>query len=471
MPDPLDTSLCPAGWHRDLFRTAPGAPCVVTTRWLSLGLGLAAVGHGLWSVGQAAIVVMLRRSGKRWLSFRMVLHVMCMLGVLSVSCGSALLWRDLRRGLADPHAAWRLVWALGYFLIYPVAFTMLLLLLLLPAVQIVGGLDPARSAQLGRWAKLLAWAFGLCFLSTAVGNGMAFLGTAESFQGAGAATFYYGGVGGTGAAAIGFLRVAHLLQEVLDGLDPNSSTAKQIAGISKVQRAVGLVAASYPLPLALILCVGSLRALSGVLLWYGASCNTFIFGAALPYFEYTRLHATRLQRPPMWARSFKIFKVHAGEADTAATATATAAACVVADHAARASEALLANPPQQAAVRAQQARPEGLAHNGVSLALMARCADEYGVGADTTAAEVCARHVKPATDAVKLSLVAVLQGGREGAGAEWVGAPTHFISYAWYVMLQPQRVPLLIPCLVAHEWLPRVPSPTGHTRSVCCSRS
>ena len=57
-------------------------------------------------------------------------------------------------------------------------------------------------------------------------------------------------------------------------------------------------------------------------------------------------------------------------------------------------------------------------------------ADEYGVDATMTAADVCARHVKPATAKVAMSLVAVLQGG-SGGGAAWVGAPTHFISYAW----------------------------------------
>merc|ERR1711871_1204203 len=56
---------------------------------------------------------------------------------------------------------------------------------------------------------------------------------------------------------------------------------------------------------------------------------------------------------------------------------------------------------------------------------MKQFADEYGIGADMSAADVCYAYVKPATKEVALSLVAVLQS------TAWVGAPTHFISYAW----------------------------------------
>ena len=59
MADPREV-LCAAGWHRDTLRSAHDAPCVVTTAWLSLAVGLVTVANGLWAVGQAVIVAMLR---------------------------------------------------------------------------------------------------------------------------------------------------------------------------------------------------------------------------------------------------------------------------------------------------------------------------------------------------------------------------------------------------------------------------
>ena len=100
MADPREV-LCAAGWHRDTLRSAHDAPCVVTTAWLSLAVGLVAVANGLWAVGQAVIVAMLRSHSERWRSFRMGAHVVLMLGALSWSCGAALLWRNLDDGLDE----------------------------------------------------------------------------------------------------------------------------------------------------------------------------------------------------------------------------------------------------------------------------------------------------------------------------------------------------------------------------------
>eukprot|EP00937_MAST-01D_sp_MAST-1D-sp2_P003154 g3154.t1 len=59
-------------------------------------------------------------------------------------------------------------------------------------------------------------------------------------------------------------------------------------------------------------------------------------------------------------------------------------------------------------------------------------AEEFDIDRDTTAAEVCARHVKPMAAAAGTSLVALLQHVARAASAPpWVGAPTEFISYAW----------------------------------------
>eukprot|EP00937_MAST-01D_sp_MAST-1D-sp2_P001674 g1674.t1 len=99
-------------------------------------------------------------------------------------------------------------------------------------------------------------------------------------------------------------------------------------------------------------------------------------------------------------------------------------------HVARTSKELGEDPARCEIVRAEQDRPEGLALNGVSLALLKRFADEYNVGPGMTAANVCTQLVKPATNEARMSLAAVLQGGRDRR-APWCGAPTHFISYAW----------------------------------------
>ena len=72
-----------------------------------------------------------------------------------------------------------------------------------------------------------------------------------------------------------------------------------------------------------------------------------------------------------------------------------------------------------------------LSANGVSLRFMLDFADEHNVEDDTTAGEVCARHVKSMTAKAQVALVRVLQEGRDAVGARWCGKPGHFISYAW----------------------------------------
>ena len=70
-------------------------------------------------------------------------------------------------------------------------------------------------------------------------------------------------------------------------------------------------------------------------------------------------------------------------------------------------------------------------HNGVSLQLLRDLSEECNIDDRTTAADVCARHVKPITADACTAMVTVLQHGRDGQGVPWCGAPTAFISYAW----------------------------------------
>ena len=152
------------------------------------------------------------------------------------------------------------------------------------------------------------------------------------------------------------------------------------------------------------------------------------FGAVFPLVVFGRLAPARQQvqrqrraslRPAMSPRADRVH---------AAPCTATD----VASHAANATKDIVADPARLEAVLAEQSRPEGLDLNGFSLVLMRRIADECSVDPDLTAAAVCARHIKPMTSEARLSLAALLRGGREAHGDEaWVGAPTHFISYAW----------------------------------------
>eukprot|EP00937_MAST-01D_sp_MAST-1D-sp2_P004187 g4187.t1 len=103
------------------------------------------------------------------------------------------------------------------------------------------------------------------------------------------------------------------------------------------------------------------------------------------------------------------------------------AGCVAA-----ASEQLVADTARHTEVIAQQNRPEGLAISGVSLKFMKLFADEHGIKEGMTAADVCAKFVKPMTQRACVSVVALLQpDAHDGETAEWVGVPTHFLSYAW----------------------------------------
>ena len=196
---------------------------------------------------------------------------------------------------------------------------MWLRLLLDPAAQLVGGLDVARSQQLQRWVKLLVWAWALSAHILTAGAGIALFGVTESAQDTGVAMLY-GGVAAAGAAlGIAFLRMDKLLQGVLGGLDALSNSAKQVVALRKVLRPVGLLVSTVAPQMILVMCVGRLRALAGVLVWYAVGMTSLASSASVPYHEHNRLRPARSRSIRALKLTPRSSKVQPG-ADAAAAA-------------------------------------------------------------------------------------------------------------------------------------------------------
>ena len=105
---------------------------------------------------------------------------------------------------------------------------------------------------------------------------------------------------------------------------------------------------------------------------------------------------------------------------------------VIASRLAAATEELVQDPARHQKLIQEQNKPDGLVISGVSLKFMKLYADECGVQDDMTAADVCGNFVKPMTVSAGVSAAALLKHDAHGGEtAEWVGPPTHFLSYAW----------------------------------------
>ena len=141
---------------------------------------------------------------------------------------------------------------------------------------------------------------------------------------------------------------------------------------------------------------------------------------AIPFFEYNRL------KPARRARATRIVPVSPA---AAGTPTRFGRRTISGFTAAATDE--MAQARAQATQPGQVSQAPALSANGVSLRFMLDFADEHNVEDDTTAGEVCARHVKSMTAKAQVALVRVLQEGRDAVGARWCGKPGHFISYAW----------------------------------------
>ena len=409
-------TACEPGWHRDPFHTASDSPCVVTTGWLHATVGANALAWGLFSLALCVVVAKLAQCGETLRSsFRARAYATCLIGGTCLCACFAFLWWDVRGELADRRAAWRALWLLGFIFFCNIGAAMLVLLVLETAVRLVGGLNQARSAQLGRSAKAGVVAFALSATVGSLGQGIALFDATREAQDTGVVLCFAGCSASVAAFAGALLRMASLLTQVRGELDAASSAAVQVAHLRKAMLAAGMLCASLPLPFVIIIPVAQLRSLGGILAAWAAAGAGTVLAAVIPFYERYRLG-------PAWKLAGR------KRADKVLPGTASCGA--IAAHAMCTTKELAADPARLAGIRAEQNRPEGLAQNGVSLAFMRAFADEYGVDASMTAADVCARHVKPATAKVAMSLVAVLQGG-SGGGAAWVGAPTHFISYAW----------------------------------------
>jgi hypothetical protein len=428
-----DTVLCGAGWLKDPWHTAADAPCVATSGWLSGALTVIAVAWALYLLTCASIIaVLVRRAGAGWSSLRVLAYGSGVLSSAGFISGSLLLGANLEGQLADRWAPWRALWLAWFVIFHTVQLPMLGALWLEPAAALVGGVDVARHAQLKRVVTLGGRAFLGLFSLGNIGIGVALYGATAAAQDAGVVVFFCCYAGAVSILAALLVKVAGLLVVVHADLNAASSTAAQVGALSKAMKTFGMFCAQFPIILAVLASVGTLRALAGLLIACAGASNALLLMPVLLVYERSRLGNTDVAKNAKVTPSGRLGS--AGAADAIAT------------YANRTSDELTADVQRLAAVRREQNRPEGLAHDGVSLAFMKQFADEFGVDAKMSAAEVCANHVKPTTDKVKLSLVATVQGGggSGGAGTAWVGAPTHFISYG--TLRGASLLPVVIRC-------------------------
>jgi hypothetical protein len=432
----------------DLFRTTPGAPCTLTTIWFQSTVGGGAVASGVLSVALVGTISTIRRTTGKLPPLRN-LWSLCSLLLGSVVFGAScvLLWADAGDAIADPRAAWRALFWLGTVMFLAIGVPQGCANVLRRTVLSVSGLDRARFHQLDRKAKCLTRGLALCASLVAVGSALALFGTTAGAQGAGAQLT----VAGATLVLTCFVILVRFGQKTInrggalrDGRGA-SVPAKHVASLLVLYRRSQRVALSL---LAILGTAAVLRAPAGATVIWLVAAMQLAFAILVPLTAHKRLAPTRQrQRASRAAGALHLGKVH----------PATGCTGTIVTHAARTSGELVMDPVLRTAVQADDDRPWGLAHNGVSLALLKQFADEHSIEPGMTAADVCAQHVKPTTSKAALSLVAVLQGGHSTAtGTPWVGAPTFFISYAWSFAFR-----MLIDIVEQHELA--YPPAKGHT--------
>ena len=388
-------------------------------------MGVSAIVWGLATVSMVAILAILQRGGEAWSSYRMFAYYNIMvLCVLHFACYSAL-WADPAGGLSDGGAAWRWLQLIATFLFVCVApNTWGYGVLLGPAVRFVGSLDATRFQQLDRAARLGMGAATFCFSVAVAGQGVALFGTTEDAQDSGVVLMCCAFFVSVSIMAFTCLHMARLMQQVHASLNAASASAKQVDGLRLMLHRFGLVIGNFA-PLYVIMATwGTLRALAGTIVFAAqALAALFLLSVAVPFFEYNRL------KPARRARATRIVPVSPA---TGGMPTRFGRRTISESTAAATDEIVQAraqtNQPGQAS---QASQAPALSANGVSLRFMLDFADEHNVEDDTTAGEVCARHVKSMTAEAQVALVRVLQEGRDAVGARWCGKPGHFISYAW----------------------------------------
>eukprot|EP00937_MAST-01D_sp_MAST-1D-sp2_P006852 g6852.t1 len=415
------SDVCPAGWHKDMFHTAPGAPCVVTTAWLEPIVGAFTLTWGLCALTTGATVAALWRHGEAWTSQKMCALIAFTVASVLYSVGFVTLWPDLDAGLDDPRAPWRWMWFLAMVINFCIGWPMYTTEIMLPAVRFVAGLHQERFRELERMVGRFFWLTIFCMALAQTGVGMGFLGTSGPVQRSGAALCWFSYLAYLMSMGASFQRVAVMLDVSCGGLDATSNSAQQISSLSKLLRAFGwfcvcMVPAfivSYAVPVTRELLGTAFGLLGGICgLW-----QAIIF----PLYEYKRLApASVAPVSATTARAAMSSRFSSRTIKAFVTATATE---IAQDSQRR--QLLLCRSERSASTTG------AVVSNGVTLRFMREFADECGIGDGLSAAEVCARHVKPMTVQARAPMVAMLQDGRDGTGALWCGPPTAFISYAW----------------------------------------
>eukprot|EP00937_MAST-01D_sp_MAST-1D-sp2_P001009 g1009.t1 len=419
----------------------------VPTRVLMVTVVVAGVAWGIGVLAIAATLAMLRRTGTARCSQRMCTYGIGLAAALVQTAACASLATDLAGGIADAHAPWRLLSWFGILLAFGIELPLVTWLVIEPATQFVAGLDMAHLRRV-RTVVMRGIVGFLAGLSVAMfGFGLALLGTRAGAQDVGTVIAFASMALGVIHFGVILLRVAAQLAVVLRGLRAASRSAVHVRNLRKTIRFIGMSALQNVPGFVIIATVRQVRALAGVLAFGAAVTMVPPLSVGLYFYERQRLGRGRRvhPRPPekRWSIDQRKSKVGAGP--------------IVAAVLSRTAE-LAANGAEARELARAEACPDGLPLNGASLALLKQVAEEFSIGRDTTAADVCARHVKPTTAAARTSLVALLQCAQHASrvAAPWVGAPTIFISYAW-------SYPYLTLLDIVEQYEAEFPPPKGTT--------
>jgi hypothetical protein len=411
------TAACLGGWSKDPMHTAADR-CPVPTRLLEDVCTACAVVGGTCSLCVFATVVLVVRhgGGDRKL---VATYASIMLGTVAFSASMSLLSAGAEGGLADPGAPWRAL-----------SFASVMLMWVLPisaghyqgimanAAKFGGGIDMVRLRALTLVVNIGHAGMVLCLWGAVVpGKAMSILSTSGSTQDAGAVLMMCGYAGTLVSCATPFLFLGHQLAGLERELGVASSSGKQVAGLRKaLQRGGAVLLLLVPVYVTTV-AAPALRNVAGVIVFVIYVVVVTVATVIISFVERSRLAPSRAAAQA---------KVHP---------TAAAVQCsghrTVAAFAANAHRELAQDAARRELLLGQERRPSGVPLNGVSLQLLRDFAREFGIDDETTARDVCARHVKPTTQGTRSALVTVLQGARDGAGALWCDKPTHFISYAW----------------------------------------
>eukprot|EP00937_MAST-01D_sp_MAST-1D-sp2_P004569 g4569.t1 len=307
-----------------------------------------------------------------------------------------------------------------------------------PAVQFVGGLDNVRFRKLFHACKLGFAGFAFCWWCGVAGMGTAIFSDTKGAQDAGTIVNFVGI--GTGLTSIGaaLMYTEKQLKAVLQDLDEGSNAHNQVKSLKKGVWMMSQLCVNNIPPFFIAPFINVFVAVGGVATMWGGTNAALVMAGTTLWYENKRRKAS-LRKASM------VFPHAANDA----LAKAAAAEGAIKKSAARATGVLEEDAARRAALDVEQARPEGLDKNGVSLTLLSLFQNEFSLGTDTSATAVCEDHVKPTTESASTSLVALLQvGGDGGDGAQdkWVGEPTHFVSYAWQYPF-----PTLINCIASYE--------------------